>query len=102
VLSDADRIVAHISTTVAAPIGTHRLRVSVWAKSTERTGSLQLIFNTAIRKRVVITDSVWQYYEAEDHLTTAQGDSLTVLLDAGTTYGGAQTLFDLCRLEVVR
>jgi len=102
VLSVGDRIGANLQTKVAAPVGGNRYKLSVWAKSKGDPGLAELIFNKAIRKRIGIQDSVWRYYEITDSLVTVQGDSLTVLLDAGTTYGFAQSYFDLCRLEIIK
>jgi hypothetical protein len=102
VLSVGDRIGANLQTKVAAPIGGNRYKLSVWAKSLGDHGSVQLIFNKAIRKTIGIQDSLWRYYEVTDSLVTVQGDSLVVSLDAGTTYLFAQSCFDLCRLETIK
>ncbi len=102
VLSSADRIGSSLQTKVAARAGGNRYKLSLWAKSKGDTGYVQLIFNKAIRRTIGIQDSLWRYYEVIDSLGTVQGDSLVVLLDAGTTYLFAQSQFDLCRLEVVK
>ena len=102
VLSVGDRTGANLQTKVAAPVGGNRYKLSVWAKSKGDRGIAQLISNKAIRKTIGIQDSVWGYYEVTDSLVTVQGDSLEVLLDAGTTYSFAQSYFDLSRLEIVK
>lgn len=101
VLSVGDRVGANLKTKIVAPVGSNRYILSVWAKSKGDPGFVQLIFNNAIRKTISIQDSVWRYYEITDSLVTIEGDSLVVLLDAGTTYRFAQSYFDLCRLEIV-
>jgi hypothetical protein len=102
VLSVGDRIGANLQTKVAAPVGGNRYKLSVWAKSKGDPGFAQLILNKAIRRTIDIQNSVWRYYEVTDSLVTVKGDSLVVLLDAGTTYSSAQSFFDLCRLETVK
>ncbi len=102
VLSVGDRIGASLQTKVATRVGWNRYRLSLWAKSKGDTGFVQLIFNKAIRRTIGIQDSLWRYYEVMDSMGTVQGDSLVVLLDAGTTSSFAQSHFDLCRLEVVK
>ncbi len=101
VLSVGDRGRASMQTRVAAPVGGNRYKLSLWAKSKGNIGFVELIFNKAIRGRIDVQDSLWRYYEVTDSLGTVRGDSLEVLLDAGTTNVGAQSYFELCRLEKV-
>jgi len=99
VLVVADRVIARLRTTVTAPAGTHRYRLSVWAKSQGSIGTARLVFNKAIRKSITISDTTWTLYQVADTLSTVHGDSLFVELDGGVAYGRNETFFDLCRLE---
>lgn len=99
VLRVADRVIARLRTTVAAPSGTHYYRLSVWAKSKGSIGTARLVFNNAIRNWITISDTMWAFYQIADTLTTIHGDSLSVELDGGVTHATNETFFDLCRLE---
>lgn len=107
VLAVGDRVGMTLRTTVPAPTGRNRFRLSMWAKAywTEPKGSpgfFQLSLNGTIRNSMAIEDSVWKVYAFIDTFTAVAGDSLTVTLQAGDTYNYRQTFFDNCRLEVLR
>ncbi len=106
VITVGDRVVRYWSTTVAAPGETQRYRLSVWAKAYRDTpisspSFVALALNGTVLQRRDIQDSTWRYYETIDTVSTQMGDSLTVELNAGTTYRGQRSYFDLCRLEVL-
>jgi hypothetical protein len=102
VLSVGDRVIAYLQKNLATPTGSNRYKFSLWAKFKGDPGYAALIFNKSIRKTILIQDSVWRYYEVTDSLETVQGDSLTILLNPGTSSRTAQSYFDLCRLETIK
>ncbi len=107
VLTVGDLISKALKTTVAVPVGKQYLRLSVWAKSNwsgprGTPSNIVLSLNGVTHKTISITDSVWKYYEVLDTITAFAEDSLTVMLNSGDAYGFQQTLFDLCRLELIK
>lgn len=101
VLTVSDRVVARLRTTVTVPNGTHRYRLSVWAKSNGDTGVVRLILNKAVRRSLTVSNTRWTLYETVDTVNTATGDTLTVELDGGVSPGYNETSFDLCQLEIM-
>lgn len=107
VLSVGDFVGKRLQTKLAAPAGQHIFKLSVWSKSKwsnprGNPGFIMLALNGAIRKSIVLADSVWKYYEVSDTITSIVGDSLTVTLNAGDAYGIQQTFFDVCRLDIFK
>jgi hypothetical protein len=86
---------------VAVPQGTHKYNLSVWAKSIGNAGSVSVAFNKALLKLIAVTDSTWTLYQSTLTFTGNPSDTLTIDLDAGTTYGAAKSYFDLCKFEVL-
>ncbi len=101
-----DRIVSHLQTKIAAPAGTNRYRLSVWAKAWSvpggSSGFVSLGLNTTNIKSIICTDTTWQYYESIDTITANKGDTITVMINSGTQYRSRSSYFDLCRLELLK
>jgi hypothetical protein len=87
---------------VSPPAGTHRYRLSVWAKG---YGGVSLFLKTApmvdIRKSLFISNSTWVESLVLDTLTTTSSNTVVIQLgpDMFLPQNPYDVLFDLCRFE---
>lgn len=96
-----------ITARAALASGTHRLRLSVWAKSARARFShgnvwlgIQKRESLLYRKNLLVADSVWTFVSLLDTVTTNVGDSVVVRLSGDIRqFAGGYSLFDVCRLE---
>lgn len=95
-----------ISTTIAAPEGSHRYELSFWTKSWDTWGMARIILKRpdtlAVRKYTAFSDTTWSTYSLVDTLSTDQGDSLVIELSGGmeeVSTVWSKTFYDLVRLE---
>ena len=93
-------------TSITAPVGTHRYRLSVWAKVTYPPSDdwMALIVQragVAIRsKSCSFADTTWTMSAIEDTLTTMRGDMIVVSCGGdGSQFGSGYIYFDLFRLQ---
>ncbi len=101
-----DRQVKYLQTKIAAPAGTNRYRLSVWAKGSlseqGNSGFVSLALNKTDIKRIAEADNTWKYYESIDTISANIGDTLTVTLFSGASARSQSSYFDLCRLELLK
>ncbi|MCL5028864.1 MAG: hypothetical protein M1480_07565 [Bacteroidetes bacterium] len=93
------------STVVAAVLGNHIYKLSVWGRVTRLSALMQLFYkhsdSLSIRKSVSISSAKWNQYIVYDTVSASHGDSLIVAL-SGTISSSPPpyTWFDVCELEV--
>ncbi len=107
VLYGGDRIVPmYLETKIAAPLGCNRYRLSIWAKFKDPQGYgkgyVNFNKNRSNGKYFTIQDSIWNYYELIDTLTTTNGDSLYVIISIMPFIYPSQIYYDLCQLELIQ
>ncbi len=106
-LQVGDRQLKRLQTKIAAPAGTNRYRLSVWAKAyssipISSSGFVSLELNKTTIKNIAGADTTWKYYESIDTISAKKGDTITVTLNSGTAYGIRLSYFDLCRFELLK
>lgn len=95
-----------ISTTVAAPEGSHRYELSFWTMSWHSWGMARVILKRPdtlmVRKYLSFSDTTWSTYSLFDTLSTNKGDSVVIELWGGMeeiSPAWSKTLYDLVRLQ---
>lgn len=98
-----------VRTTVGAPTGTYRYRLSLWGKSENIPGIVYLAIQKPdtliwLLREVIIypADSTWREYSMLDTITIKTSDKLVVNLGGGVSQlSGGKTYYDLCSLEIL-
>jgi hypothetical protein len=102
----AREIGARVHTAVPALVGTHKYRLTFWAKSTEDPGYLHIYLkqggNEVNTKSKSIRTKDWTAFTIETEYTASVGDSIEVML-IGSLYTVPQgfNYFDLIKLEYI-
>lgn len=98
-----------VITRVALPVGSHRYRISCWAKRLAHGGGSLSLFvgpgdidTMTASVRIPIVDSVWTFYSTDIILANQASDSAVVALHGGNSpiqYLDDSSFFDLCKFE---